>query len=280
MFKCNILLPAFLVIIFCSVRLFADIVVTNDDMILNGKILEDRKGEFLKFGNYHGTFTIDYRQIKEIHRTVRYEDDVKIFLEKGKKVNEAEVRSNYQAGLDKLEEQEKIAKKEIKEEKRKEVFSFFLSPFYNNNFGKLSGKLPNSYGASAMGHIALDRFEFVRKMYLWGIGADFGYIHSENGNKKVSGPRMSAGPLWKFSVPIGYFSFDYCISPEIGIGIYSIRGIYVNSTSVKWNIIFNTGPIFNFSSFIIYPHLRFDYIYDGFVPLYGLGFGIGAGYRF
>lgn len=280
MFKCNILLSALLFIFFCNFNLFADIVITNDDMILSGKILEDKKGVFIKFGNYHGIFTIDYRQIKEIHRTSRYEDDVKIFLDKGKKVNEAEVKTNYQAGLEKLEEQEKIAKKDLKEERQKEFFSLLLSPFYNHNLGTLSNKLPYSYGVSVIGHIAPEQFEYIKKMYLRGIGAELAYLHSEKGIKQVSGPRISAGPLWKFPVSIGSFNFDYCISPEIGIGLYNIRGIYTDTTSVKWNILFYTGPIFNFSSILLYPHIKFDYIYDAAVPLYGIGLGIGAGYRF
>jgi hypothetical protein len=280
MLKFNILLPAFLLIIFCHIRLFADIVITNDDMILNGKILEDRKGEFLKFGNYHGIFTIDYKQIKEIFRTLRYEDDVKIFLEKGKMVNEAEVKTNYQAGIEKLEEQKKITDIRKNEEKPKEAFSLFLSPFYNYNFGTLSNKLPQSYGVSAMGHFVLDEFEYIKKMYLSGIAAEFAYFHSEKGVRQVSGSRISAGPLWKFSISIGSFNFKYCIFPELGIGIYNIKGIYTDSTSVKWNILLSTGPIFNFSSVLLYPHIKFDYIYDSVVPLYGIGLGIGAGLRF
>ena len=280
MFKRKIFLLTFVFIISFYVHLYGDIIVTNDEMILNGKIIEDKKDDYIKFANYHGTFHIEYKQIKEIHRTKSFEEDIKIFQDKGKSVNEAEVKTNYQAGLEKLEKQEKIAKKDLKEEKQKEVFSLFLSPFYNYNLGTLSNKLPYSYGISVMGHIALDQSEYIKKMYLSGIGAEVTYFHSENGIRLVSGSRVSAGPLWKLPVSIGSFNFDYCISPEIGIGLYNIRGIYTDTTAVKWNILLSTGPIFNFSSFLVYPQIKFDYIYDDNVPLYGIGFSIGAGFCF
>jgi hypothetical protein len=280
MFKRKIFLLTLVFIISFYVHLYGDIIVTNDEMILNGKIIEDRKNDYIKFANYHGTFHIEYRQIKEIHRTQSFEEDIKIFHDKGKPVNEAEVKTNYQSGLEKLEEQEKIAKKDLKEEKQKEFFSLFLSPFYNYNLGTLSNKLPYSYGISVMGHIALEQSEYIKKMSLSGLGAEVTYFHSENGIRLVSGSRVSAGPIWKFPLSIGSFNFDYCISPEIGIGLYNIRGIYTDTTAVKWNMLLSTGPIFNFTSFLIYPQIKFDYIYDDIVPLYGIGFSIGAGFCF
>ncbi|MBN2402563.1 MAG: hypothetical protein JXN64_09185 [Spirochaetes bacterium] len=270
----------FIFIVFFYVRLYGDIIVTKDDMILNGKIIEDKQNDYIKFANYHGTFHIEYKQIKEIHRTKSYEEDIKIYQDKGKSVDEAEVKTNYQAGLEKLEEQGKITEKIPAEEKQKETFALVFSPFYNFNYGKLSGKLPQSYGFSALGHVPLDQFENIKKIYLSGIGAELAYFHSEKGARQVSGLRLSAGPLWKFPVSFGNFRFNYCVLPEIGAGLYNIRSIYSDTTTLKMNLLFSTGPIFNFSSILLYPNIRFDYIYDGVVPLCGIGFGIGAGFYF
>ena len=49
-----------------SPALYADIVITKDDMILNGKIIEDKKPAHIIFANYHGTFTIKYKMITVI----------------------------------------------------------------------------------------------------------------------------------------------------------------------------------------------------------------------
>ncbi|MBN2039318.1 MAG: hypothetical protein JW864_04715 [Spirochaetes bacterium] len=255
--------------------------ITKDDMILNGKILEDKKNYFVKFANYHGTFHVEYKQIKGLYRTKSFEDDIKIYRNLGKSVNKAEVEINYQAGLKKLEEQEKLSEKlSAAKEPVDEKLSLLFSPFFIYNTGTLSSKLPYSFGVSAKGHIAIDQFSFFKKLYLYGITAELAYFHSKKGVKQVSGPRASAGPLWQFPFSIGSHNLNYCISPELGIGIYNIKGIYDDTTAVKWNIQFTTGPLFNISSVLLYPNMKFDYIYDVNVPLFGTGIGIDIGFQF
>jgi len=69
-----------------SPALYADIVITKDDMILNGKIIEDKKPAHIIFANYHGTFTIKYKMIKKIHRTESFKEDIEIFRDMRKEV--------------------------------------------------------------------------------------------------------------------------------------------------------------------------------------------------
>ena len=140
--------------------------------------------------------------------------------------------------------------------------------------------MPYSSGISLTGHIALDQFTYIKNIYLYGIVAELTYFHSKKEVKQVSGSRVSAGPLWQFPLSFGTFKFNYCISPEIGIGLYKIRGIYADADAVKWNILFKTGPVFHFSSILLNPNIEFDYIYDDNVPLLGVGVKIGVGLSF
>lgn len=284
MFKHRIFILAFVFLFFLSVFLYGDIIITKDDMILNGKILEEKKGGYLKFANYHGMFTINYNLIKEIYRTERYEDDVKILLEKGKPIDETEVKTNFQAGLEKLEQEGAgtniINEKSAKDGTQTTQYTIFFSPFFCKNMGEFSTILPYSYGGSVIGDISFEQFKNIQKLYLKGLRAEIGYFHSEKADKRVIGTRASAGPLWRFALSIGSLRFDYSISPVIGIGWYDIKGNSEKTQAIKWNSAFITGPVFYISAIALAPLIRFDYIYDGRIPLYGIGFSLGAGFRF
>ena len=263
------------------IYLYGDIIVTNDGMILNGKILEEKKDEHIKLGNYHGIFTIDLKQIKEIHRTRHYEEDVKIFRDKGRTVDEAEVKTNYQSGVEKLENLGNAGEQVNNAEKiHPAVFTVLFSPYINLNIGKLFTVLPYGYGGAITGDIRLDKFKFFSGIYLKGIRLGMGYFHSEVGARRIIGLRGSAGPLWLFPLSNRKIHIDYAISPEIGVGWYSLRGGYGKADAVKWNVSLTTGPVFNIYSFILYPQIKFDYINDRSVPLYCVGFSLGLGYGF
>jgi hypothetical protein len=277
----KIILPAMIsLILFMPVsRLFGDIIITNDDMILNGKILKDAKPVYIDFANYHGTFNIDYKQIKKIIRTESYEADVKIIEEMGQPVNKEEIKINYEAGLEKLEEH-KIETEKGKEKIRSSDYVIFFSAFYNLNFGRIGSILPNSMDFSAACDIPLVQFRIIKMLHLAGIRGGIAYFHSKNGEKGITGFRVSTGPLWQLPVSFGKVHFNYCISPSFGIGRYSVSGLAKKAAGVKWNTGVTTGPFFKISSIIICPQLKFDYIYDGSNPLYGIGFGLGAGFCF
>lgn len=262
-------------IIFPFTTLFADIIITIDDMVLNGKILEENK-KTIKFGNYHGIFIIDRDKIKEIYRTGSYEDDVKILSGKGRVVNEDEVKTNYDSG------QKKIDDLEIAEEAQKPSagFKLALSPYIIYNFGELGTILPCSYGVSLTADINVSNFEYLKKIYLSDISVEAGYIYSENRERNVTGYRASAGPQWKFPVLTGSFQLDWFISAAFGAGWYKVQGLYQEMTAVKWNSGISTGLVFTVSSITISPRLRFDYIYDSRAPLYGMGAALSVGYRF
>ncbi|HPS57769.1 MAG TPA: hypothetical protein PK514_06645 [Spirochaetota bacterium] len=269
------ILLALILTIFPFTTLFADIIITIDDMVLNGKILEENK-KTVTFGNYHGIFIIDLDKIKEIYRTGSYEDDLKILSDKGRVVNKDEVRTNYDSGL------KKIREFEIEEDGR-EPFTYFnlaIAPYIIFNLGKLGTILPCSYGVSLTACIPVSNFEFAKKIFLSGVSIEAGYFYSEKGERGVTGYRASAGPQWQFPVLTGSFKLDWFISAAFGAGWYNVKGLEQEMTAVKWNSGISTGLVFTVSSITISPLLRFDYIYDSKVPLYGMGAALSLGYRF
>ncbi len=256
--------------------LHGDIVVTNDNMILNGKILE-KKVNHVVLGNYHGTFTIERSQIKTMYETESFQEDVKIFQKMGKPVNESEAKINYQAGIEKLEGRSQRAGDGAIAEQR---YAVFLAPFCGITAGKLGSVLPYGAGAALTGDINLNQSGFTRNIHPAGVRSEMAFFHSKKGVKQVAGGRVSAGPLWRFPFSIRGFRFDWAGAPVIGIGWYKIDGRSEQTSCIKWNIGCGTGPSFFIDVVVISPQIRFDYIYDGSVPMYGFGIGIGAGYRF
>lgn len=256
--------------------LYADIIVTNDDMILNGKILEKKPVQII-FGNYHGIFTIERAQIKEIHETKSFKEDVLIFQKKGKRVDENEVKKNFQAGLEKLKDRERDKGGDTTPPAR---YTFLLTPSYMVNIGKLGAVMPHSAGVSLTGDIPLRRLPLTEKTGITGIRSEAGYFYLKNGAKTVQGPRLSSGPLWEFPFSIGDIRCTYSFSPVLGIGWYTIEGRTEKTAALKWHAGCITGPAFFIQNTVLFPQLRFDYIHDGSVPLYGIGFGLGLGYRF
>jgi len=263
-----------------SPALYADIVITKDDMILNGKIIEDKKPAHIIFANYHGTFTIKYKMIKKIHRTESFEDDIEIFRDMGKEVSETEIKKNYIAGEEKLE---KLLQKEEKKKQspNRDTGSFILmfDAFCDKNFGKLDSVLPYSAGAALSAEFKIDA---LKKYQLHGIDSEIVFYYSSNDDRSIRGLNTSAGPLWQIPVTLYNYSLNFNISALMGGGWYAVKNDETakEASSVKWNLAVHAGPVFRFDSTVISAQLRLNYIHDGTAPMKGAGLTIGAGYAF
>lgn len=275
----SLLIPVFFIAaaVLQVLPLSADVIITKDDMILNGKILEDKKPQYVRFANYHGTFTIKYKQIKEIHRTESYEGDVEILRKMGKTVNENDIKNNYQSGVKKMEEQ---SKKISPSDDDSETLVVMLDFFTARNYGKLDSVLPSSKGVSLSGEIPFVKNSALKQFYLHGIDCEAYYFYSENDLRFIKGFSGAAGPMWRLPMAISGYNFNLNISIAAGAGWYSVKNDREKASGVKWNMVFHAGPAFDFHSVIISPQLRFDYIHDTIAPLYSAGFNIGAGYKF
>ena len=258
--------------------LFADIIITIDDMILNGKILKEDK-KTVKFGNYHGVFIIDRDKIKEIYRTGSYEDDIKILSGKGRTVNRDEVKTNYDSGVKKIEEQ-KIPEDENESTKTSAGPHFAVSPWIIFNLGQCGDVLPYSCGVFLTADFPVNDSGFAKMIYISYMTIDAGYYYSAKGERGVTGYRASAGPQWVFPVINDPIQMEYTVSAMLGAGWYNVRGLEEEAAAVKWNVSVNTGIIFTFSSITVSPVIKMDYIYDSKAAIYGIGAALSIGYRF
>lgn len=264
-----------LVVFHLTGSLLADVVVTTDDMILNGKIIAEEEGGSITLANYHGVFVINYSQIKEIQRTDNYMKDVQVLEERGFDVNEDEVKKSYDAGMEKYEELHKSSDREVKSEIEERSFILFAAPFFYMNFGKLQPQVPCSYGAS----VSLLCFT-EQLLYLSGFSAELDYYYAENDSSMIAAPRILTGPFWQVPVKMHSFTFRYLLSPQGGVGLYTIKGPYSEITQLKPDILLSTGPLFSFSSVAVYPTVKLDCILDNYAPLIGAGLALNIGYIF
>lgn len=273
-FNLSAVLPVFL--LFIPLTVYADIVITKDEMILNGKIIEDNKPVNIIFSNNHGTFTIKYSLIKEIYKTESFQADIKIFREMGKAYNEEDVKKNYNAGMDKIEKQDDAVTD------NKNLCSIVLEFYGSRNFGELTGVLPYSAGADLSGELPLNAPEFLKKYYFYGLDLETGWFYSAKADRKTDGFYASAGPLWSIPVKIAGLSFNFNISTMTGIGRYTVVNdeIGIEDTAVKWNLTLHAGPVFRTGSFIISTQMNINYIHDSAAPMEGAGLILGAGVVF
>lgn len=255
--------------------LYSDIIITVDNMVLNGKIIEENK-KAVRFGNFHGVFIIDRDKIREIYRTDSYEDDLKILSGKGRSVNREEVRNNYDSGQKKIDELETSQQGF----EPADVLNISLLPLVVFHSGELCDVLPYSYGLSLTAQFPVNKFYYAKKFYISDISVEAGYLFSEKDERSVTAYRLCAGPLWKFSILTGPLKIDWFVSAVSGAGWYDVQGTYDRMNAVKWSAGVYTGPGFTISRITLTPMLRFDYIYDSTAPLYGIGAALSLGYIF
>lgn len=264
-----------LMLIILPLSVFADIIITIDDMVLNGKIIEENS-KTVKFGNYHGVFIIDLDKIKEIYRTGSYEEDVKILSGKGRTVNRDDIKTNYDSGLKKISEH----KVTVEEDKQPSRINISISPCILFNFGEAGEVLPCSFGVSLTADIPVNEFNYAKIIHLSDITAEAGYFYSDKDGRNVTGYRASAGPQWRLPLINGPLELEYVVSAAFGAGWYDVTGLTEEAAALKWNACINTGVVFTLSAITVSPRLKFDYIYDTKAPLYGIGAVLSLGYRF
>ncbi len=272
-----ILLASLILSRLMQAQLYADIVITKDDMILNGKIIEDNKPLHIRFANYHGTFTINYNLIREIHRTGSFEDDIKILKDRGRSLTAEEASSNYEAGQKMLDEYKKATGGGGNGGASKDVSaSLSAGAFCVKNFGRLSKVLPYRYGGILSAEIPVD---ILSSFFIDGMCMEAVYTYSERDDKSIYGGSLSAGPLW--SAPVAGFVV-LRFNAVAGCGWYRAGNGTTGSerSALKWDAAFNAGIMFSSGHAVFSTGARFDYVYDSSAPLYGGGMYLKAGYAF
>ncbi len=306
-------------LLFLPMISFADIIVTNDDMIINGKIIKEVKGEYVTLANNHGIFKINFNNIKEIQRTANYQEDIKVFNKLGQTVDETAVKQNYEKGIKKLEELN-LEAKEIKpdliiadpdnNEKAAETIKIeqdskdteTISKDIEMDFKQIRPDIKKTKQPSVEFLLLLSPFiNFNFKPFDAVMPYGYGvlilgnilfqkkYIYLPAGASIEmqyfhSGEAVKNIDGFRFAAgPIWIIPLKYLnlsFSATFGAGYYGIKGIYEKKEALKFNFTFASGPEFFISSWMISPKIRFDYIHDGVAPLFGIGISVEAGYRF
>jgi len=263
-----------LLVFVISPPLFSDVLILNDGMILNGKIVDDKHPEYLEFVNYHGSFTINYGMIKQIYRTDSYREDVIILKNSGITINEDEIKKNYHAGERELDKDIEI---EENEPDYREGIYAGIDFYYNRNYGDIKTEIPSGMGICSSAVIPSGFIKYAEKLNISDIEFKAGYLYSAEGDKSIQSLSFSAGPVWSFHHSIRGYDFNWRLSGLVGLGYYSVKNGDREAGGTKWNITILTGPEYNFSSVTVTPRLRFDYIYDSYSPLAGIGLSLGFG---
>ncbi len=255
--------------------LYADILITRDGMTLNGKVVENSPGQQLVFVNSYGSFTIQYSQIKELHITASYKEDIALMEDKGLQPDEDEYEKNYLAGA--------RAKRDKTDNSRASAQTgsteVFTGISYLRIVGRLAPKL--STGAEA----------FAGVYFPLGLAAPAGFgidgiecsarmLYAKQSERSIAAISLSAGPRFSITLPLSSVDTTFDFVPGIGAGWYHITNGGDTVDTLKADFSLQAGPAFYLDSFVIAPRLKFVYIADAGVPLYALGVSIAGGYSF
>ena len=100
---------------------WADIIVMNNGMIVNGKLIKETVPRYL-FTNSYGTFNIKKELVKEIYITGSYTEDMAIMKKMGVKIDEDVIKKNIDDGMKRKKiEDAKAEKKKLERERFEEA---------------------------------------------------------------------------------------------------------------------------------------------------------------
>lgn len=261
----------------CS-RLYSDIVILKDGMILSGKIVEDKIPDYVKIVNTHGPFTVKYSLIEGIYKTENFEDDISILHNLGINASEEDVRINYEAGENILKQQ--LKKTGVSGPDDSSGINGGLDFFYSRNSGNIKSEIPSSMGISSYLKFSAGFLESAELLKISEIECSMGYLYSAEDQKSIQSIFFSAGPVWNLSHSVRGFDLNWSLSGLMGLGYYSVKNGDRESGGVKWNMTILAGPEYNFSSVTVTPRFRFDYIYDSYAPFISMGLSLGFGRKF
>ncbi len=261
--------------------LFGDVLITNDGMILNGKVISKTKDETV-FSNYHGTFKIKNEIIQKIHVTEKFEEDVKLLEDMGKKINKSDIKRNFQSGAIKKEKVlEKVSRQSVPEtEKNAFHMDCQISSFYLFNTGSLDNVLPYSFGGSLSSDLHLWNYLFnSNSLLIPELRIEASYLYAEKNSKRIDGFGLTLGPVWFYPVTIRNYKFHAHLASLFGSGNYNVENTDTQTRRFSFNINIIAGVAFPIGQIELVPAFRFGYIYDSEAPLYSFGFNFGLGYR-
>ena len=244
---------------------FPDVIITKDDMVLNGKVLE-QSSESIVFANYYGVFKVKRPMIKHLYITKSIQEDIEVFRRLKKRVNVTEIKRNYEKGIQKRY----LAGKDVLKK-----MQLYITPCYYTNLMDFKNFINHDIG----GAITLDLYNKFNLLPDLRVEADYRYL--PGGKDYLHGSAISVGPLW--STQNSKYNFN--ISTLAGIGYYYLQSY--NNFDEKFStykIGLQVKIILGFDIALgnlhIVPQFRVNYIHDDISPLLGIGGGIAFGFGF
>ncbi len=244
---------------------YADVIITKDDMVLNGKVLE-QSNESVVFANYYGVFKIKRKMIKSLFITGSIEGDIAVFKRLRKRVNVKEIKRNYEKGIQKRYLAGKNVLKKLK---------MHITPCYYNNVLDFQNFISHDIG----GAITIDFLNKFSSLPDFRVEIDYRYL--PGGKDYLHGSALTFGPLWSTENP----RFNINVAALFGAGYYYLQSYNeVNEKFSAYKLGMQFKLIIGFDiaigDFHIVPQLRANYIHDSISPLLGFGGGLAFGYAF
>ncbi len=245
----------------------ADVLVTRDGMVLNGKIVKDKKPDFLILKNAHGEFTIKYAQIKTLSITDNPEADMRVLKGLGKNISNESVLRNYEAGTADFRRKKPVAKSVS------DLDGYVISA--HCSLVKVTGDLGSRLPYGLEGQLTA-RARALKVLYSDGLEGGLSYRHFSRDGRKLTGFALTVGPVWSLRLTDSA-ALDF--SAYAGGGFYSVETSGTSLNSFKMSCGAYAGPMLNLYNSVVSFRVKIDYIVDSDAPLYGVGLALGAGVR-
>ncbi len=244
----------------------ADVLVTRDGMVLNGKIVKNKKPDYLILKNAHGEFTIKYAQIRSLSVTDNPEADLRVLKGLGKNFSSESVRRNYEAGTADFRRKKPAAKSVS------DLDGYVISAHCSlvKVTGDLGSRLP--YGLEGQ----LTARAEAKVLFSDGLEGGVSYRHFSRDGRKLTGFALTAGPVWSLRLTDSA-ALDF--SAYAGGGLYSVETSGTSLNSFKMSCGAYAGPMLNLYNSVVSFRVKIDYTVDSDAPLYGVGLALGAGVR-
>lgn len=263
---------AFISFLALPAALYSDIIKLETGEILNGKIIQ-QSSDSVVFASSAKTLTVQRTSIIEIFKTSSPEEDRKLLVKLGKSVSTDEIRTNYKAGEEKLEQF--LSTGTIAEKKTEPAQTAERALFIYGGAVRTTDSFSGTFPWGSCGGI-----RFLSDA----CSGDPGFRHSFSGDlsacrfarrgKSLTGGVLAPGYLAGWQTGYG------CpfLSGSAGPGLFRVDDGTSAVSRFKPTVMADAGLIFFASNnFIVSPVLRMIHVYDRSRSLTGVSVLLTAG---
>ena len=252
--------------------LHGDIIKLNTGEILNGKIIQ-QSSDSVVFASSAKTLTVQRKSIIEIFKTSSPEDDRKLLMKMGKSFSTDEIRTNYKAGEEKLEQflSTGTITDKNSEPEQTAAHALFIYGGAVRTTDSFSSAFPwGSFGGIRFLGDACDGAPGFRHSFTGDLSA----CRFARRGKSLTGGILAPGYLagWQTGYGCPFFS------GSAGPGLFRVDDGTSAVSRFKPTVMADAGVMFFVSNnFIVSPVLRMIHIYDRNRSLTGVSVLLTAG---